>query len=180
MKNVLFVTIFAISTMLVSANSTLSEAPADNGINWTTIDQAVATAKSSNKKFIMVQLYTDWCGWCKKMEENTFTDDNIMALISNNFIPVKFNAEIATPITFNGATYNFTKTGARGANQLAMDLGNVGGKLGYPTTVILDENGNKLQTFPGFKDIETLTTILKYFQSGNYSKMNFQQFQSGQ
>ena len=81
---------------------------------------------------------------------------------------------------FNGKSYNFTKTGARGANQLAMELGSVGGKLGYPTLVVLDADGKKLQAFPGYKDVETLTIILKYFQSGSYKTMDFQQFQSGQ
>ena len=84
-----------------------------------------------------------------------------------------------------GRPYDFssnaiTSPGARGANQLAMDLGSVGGKLGYPTLVVLDENGNKLQAFPGYKDVETLSIILKYFKSGSYKSMDFQQYQTGQ
>lgn len=179
--NFIYLVVFSLS-LLFGANIKAAsiELSVNNGINWTTIDKAVSTAKDDNKKFILVQLYTDWCGWCKKMDENVYTDDNVIALVNDNFIPVKFNAEIQTSVTFNAKTYDFNKTGARGANQLALDLGSVGGKLGYPTLVVLDENGNKLQTFPGYKDVETLTTILKYYQSGNYNKMDFQQFQSGQ
>ncbi|HNE50384.1 MAG TPA: DUF255 domain-containing protein [Chitinophagales bacterium] len=151
-----------------------------NDIKWTTIEQAVSNAKSDNKKFILVDLYTDWCGWCKKMDENAYQDGGVVGLMNENFTAVKFNAESPNSITFNGKSYPFVKTGARGANQLALDLGSIGGKLGYPTIVVLDETGKKLQSFPGYKDVETLTAILKYFKSGSYKTMDFQQFQSGQ
>lgn len=170
--------IFACSFLNTASANTSADTNTD--INWTTIDKSVVEAKNNNKQFILVDLYTDWCGWCKKMDENAFTDAGIIALLKSNFIAAKFNAETTDVINFNGKSYSFTKTGARGANQLAMDLGSIGGKIGYPTIVVLDANGNKLQAFPGYKDVETLTIILKYFQSGSYKTMDFQQFQSGQ
>ena len=176
----ILVMMFSLS-LLSTASAKTSLAPtANTDIKWTTVDNAISDAKSSNKKFILIDLYTDWCGWCKKMDENTFTDANVQSLLNANFTTVKFNAETADVVSFNGKSYSFAKTGARGANQLAIDLGSVGGRLGYPTLVVLDANGNKLQSFAGYKDVETLTTILKYFQSGVYKTMDFQQFQSGQ
>lgn len=167
--------------MLNAASAKIkSSAPAEKDINWSSIEQSVENTKSANKKFILVDLYTDWCGWCKKMDENTFQDAGIVSLLNESFTTVKFNAETPNPVSFKGKSYTFTKTGARGANQLALDLGSVGGKLGYPTLVVLDENGNKLQAFPGFKDVETLSAILKYYKSGSYKTIDFQQFQSGQ
>lgn len=165
---------FHVASAKIERNTT------DNDIKWTSIDQSLANTKSAGKKFMLVELYTDWCGWCKKMDENTFQDAGIVSVINESFTAVKFNAETASPVTYNGKTYNFVKTGARGANQLALDLGSVGGKLGYPTLIVLDENGNKLQAFPGFKDVETLSMILKFYKSGSYKTMDFQQFQSGQ
>jgi thioredoxin-related protein len=174
--------IFSVSiiTIAKAKNRIETTSEGDAKVKWTTIDKALAETKASNKKFIIVDLYTDWCGWCKKMDENTFTDAGVIALINTDFTIAKFNAETADAVTFNGKSYSFTKTGARGANQLAMELGSVGGKLGYPTLVVLDADGKKLQAFPGYKDVETLTIILKYFQSGSYKTMDFQQFQSGQ
>lgn len=184
MKKLALVQIMLIASILfatlpLKAKSILLSTNA-NDIKWTTIDAALTANKKDNKKFIFVHLYTDWCGWCKKMDENTFQDGGVATLINNNFTPVKFNAENQNPVEYKGKTYNFNKTGSRGANQLALDLGSIGGKLGYPTLVILDENGNKLQAFPGFKDTETITAILKYFISGSYKTMDFQQFQTGQ
>lgn len=177
--NIIYLSVLLFIASFAFANSA-NETAANSGINWTTIDNSIAQNKANNKKFILVELYTDWCGWCKKMDESTFEDEGIIELMNNNFTSVKFNAENQSPISFNGKSYSFAKTGARGANQLALDLGSVGGKLGYPTIIILDANGNKLQAFPGFKDAETMATILKYYESGSYKSMDFQQFQSGQ
>ena len=172
---------FAVFVCTLSvASAKIRKVSTDSDIKWTTIDQSLANTKSAGKKFILVDLYTDWCGWCKKMDENTFQDAGVVSALNEGFTAVKFNAETPSPVTFNGKSYNFAKTGARGANQLALDLGSVGGKLGYPTLIILDENGNKLQAFPGFKDVETLGMILKFYKSGSYKTMDFQQFQSGQ
>jgi thioredoxin-related protein len=114
------------------------------------------------------------------MEDNVFTDQAILADFDADFVPVKFNAETQDVIQFNGTSYGFDNSGKRGANKLALELGNVGGKIGYPTLVVLDASGKKLQTFPGFKDVQTLNELLNYFQSGSYQKMDFQQFQAGQ
>jgi thioredoxin-related protein len=173
-KNLITLILITLSTF-----SSFAKAPQD-GINWTSIDKAVAEAKATGKSFIFVDLFTDWCGWCKKMDENTFNDPAIIAALNQSFTSVKFNAEMTEPLVFNGKTYTFTKTGSRGANQLALDLGTVGGKLGYPTLVVLDVNGNKLQSFPGFKDVSTLNMVLNFFKSGAYKNMDFQQYQSGQ
>ncbi len=175
----LFVIILSISNNTITAATQLSNVP-EGQINWVNIDQSIAETKSSNKKFILVDLYTDWCGWCKKMDEGTYTEASIVSLINANFTAVKFNAEQQNPIVFNGKSYSFLKSGPRGTHQLALELGGIGGKLGYPTLVVLDANGNKLETFPGYKDVETMTAILKYFQTGSYKNMDFQQYESGQ
>ena len=165
-------------TQIADAKS--SKLVAATPVKWTSFDKVIAEAKAGNKKFILVDLYTDWCGWCKKMDENVFSDDAIATALNADFASVKFNAETNEPVIFNGKTYTFTKDGQRGANQLALDLGKVGNKLGYPTIVVLDSDGKKLQAFPGYKDTQTMAAILKYFQTESYKKMDFQQFQSGQ
>ena len=176
--------IWMFSVMLALSFSQIADAKSilttANEVKWTTFDKVLAEAKANNKKFIIVDLYTDWCGWCKKMDENVFSDASIATALNANFAAIKFNAETAEPINFNGKTYTFVNDGKRGANQLALDLGKVGNKLGYPTIVVLDAEGKKLQAFPGYKDVQTMAVILKYFQTESYKKMDFQQFQSGQ
>jgi thioredoxin-related protein len=168
--------LFAIlmSVLIVPAWS----ADKDTPVEWTSMEKALSHVDASHQ-FIFIDIVAPWCGWCKKMDESTFTDENVSEQLRNNFVTVKLDAEAETPVSFNGKSYGLTQNGTRKTNQLAMDLGKVNGRLGYPTLVVLDEKGNKIQAFPGYKDAETLNILLKYFLSGNYKKMDFQQFQSG-
>lgn len=177
--NLIGLIFFMCSLGVINASNNSADVP-EKDIKWTTIEKSIAENKAANKNFIIVDLYTEWCGWCKKMDENTFTDQSIVSLMNENFTAVKFDAESKASVSFNGKSFGFVAKGNRGANQLAMDLGTVSGRLGYPTLVVLDASGNKLQSFPGYKDVETMQAILKYFKSGSYKTMDFQQFQSGQ
>ena len=159
--------------------STVQAADKIAAVDWTNIENAVSDAGTTHK-FILVNIVAPWCGWCKKMDESTFTDGAVAEQLKNSFVSVKLDAENTSSVTFNGKSYSLVQNGTRKANQLALDLGNINGRLGYPTLVVLDEKGNKLQAFPGYKDAEALNMMLKYFTSGNYKTMDFQQFQSGQ
>ena len=148
-------------------------------VEWTSIDKSLSAVDATHK-FIIIDIVAPWCGWCKKMDESTFTDAAVGEQLRKNFVTVKLDAEAETTISFRGKNYVLAQNGTRKANQLALDLGKVNGRLGYPTLVVLDENGNKLQAFPGYKDAENMNMILKYFLSGSYMTMDFQQYQSGQ
>lgn len=62
-------------------------------IPWVkTYKDAVAQAKQSNK-LIMIDFYTDWCGWCKKLDSDTYTDPKVVALAKDQFVSIKLDAE---------------------------------------------------------------------------------------
>lgn len=54
------------------------------------------TIATTDKKLIMVDAYTDWCGWCKVMDKKTFTDANVIEVLNKNFISVKKEMEKET------------------------------------------------------------------------------------
>lgn len=150
---------------------------AQSNDTWTSMDKAMNKIDAQHQ-FIFIDIYTDWCGWCKKMDQSTFSDPNTLNNLKNNFVLVKLNAESETPINFNGKTYGLVPNGNRKTNEYALEIGATAGKLGYPTLVVLDAKGNKLQTFPGFKDAETINQLIQYFTSGSYQKMDFLTYQS--
>ena len=90
-------------------------------VDWITFDAAVSSSKVEQKK-IFIDVYTDWCGWCKKMEATTFSDPEVAALLQKEFYPVKFNAEQREPITFNDHTFKFIPRGTKGYHELAAAL----------------------------------------------------------
>ena len=61
-------------------------------IKWYTFEQAIKLCEKAPKK-LMVDVYTDWCGWCKKMDAETFSNAEIAKYVNEHFYAVKFNAE---------------------------------------------------------------------------------------
>ena len=92
------------------------------------------------KRPILVDLYTDWCGWCKKMDKTVYADPTIVAL-SRNQVFVKLNAE-------DGGQ------GEAFARQMGVD--------GYPTTIILDGQARVLQLSEGY--IPSAQAFLELFE----------------
>ncbi|MCB9032831.1 MAG: thioredoxin family protein [Chitinophagales bacterium] len=179
MKKLKLFPLFFIGMLFSVSASNSIENKDDNTNNWTSIDKALAQT-SAQKQFIFVEIYTDWCGWCKKLEDYTFTDENVEKTLNDNFVKVKLNAESEQKISFKGKEYDLVQNGNRTVNQLALDLGSMNGRLGYPTIVVLDKEGNKLKTFPGYKDAQGMQVLLSYFTSGAYKTTDFQIYQAGQ
>jgi thioredoxin-related protein len=164
--------IFALKPVMLLAQT--AEKP---GIQWLTMEEALKKNAKKPKKF-MIDVYTDWCGWCKVMDKETFSDPTIIAYVNANYYAVKFNAEQTTPINFNGKDYNFVVTDAtrnKGYHELAYFL--VNGRLSYPTVAFLDENLTLIQPIPGYQKPPQLDIILKYFGGDHYKKTEYATFQ---
>ena len=114
-------------------------------INWMTWNEVEEALKEEKRK-IFVDVYTDWCGWCKQMDKTTFKDKEIINYINENFYAVKFNAEQKETITLDGKKYKYVKSGKRGYNQLAADL--LKGRLSYPSIVFLNDDLSLIQPMP--------------------------------
>lgn len=110
-------------------------------------------------KPIIVDIYTEWCGWCKKMDQNTFGDAAMVKYLNENFTMVKLDAEHKESISFNGETYTYRKAAKRGVNELAVKLLN--GKLSYPSLVVLDTDLQTVKVMKGFKDADGLKRELE-------------------
>jgi thioredoxin-related protein len=154
--------------------STPSGKTTEAKINWITFEEAIERNKKKPKK-IFIDVYTDWCGWCKVMDKQTFTDPIIVDYINQNYYAVKFNAEGTQPILFKGKLYEFVPSGNRGYHQLAAEL--LQGRLSYPTVVFLDEKMDLLQPIPGFRKPPEMDLILKYFGGNHYKTTSYDVFQ---
>lgn len=160
----------------ISGNSI--QAPANSRdetrVTWYTFEEAVELTKNEPKK-IFIDVYTDWCGWCKKMDASTFNNPTVAKYLNENFYPVKFNAEQKEDVQFKGYTFKYIPQGRRGYHQLAASLLN--NQLSYPTVVFLDENVNMIQPLPGYRGAKSFYPILKFFAENHYKEITWQEFQ---
>lgn len=143
-------------------------------INWLTFPQALELNKKEPRKWI-IDVYTDWCGWCKVMDRTTFKDTAVAGIISKYFYAVKFNAETKDTFYVGDKVFiNTSKDGERGAHQMASALLN--NKLSYPTTVYLDENLGMLGPVPGYLKPEDITPILLFYGQNIYKHQGWEDY----
>ena len=144
-------------------------------VEWMTFEEAVEASEKEPRK-LLIDLYTDWCGWGKKMDRDAYANPVIAEYINENYYPVKFNAEQKGDVDFQGKTFKFVPQGNRGYHELAAALAN--GKMSYPTTVFLDEELNMIQPIPGYMTAKNIEPILYYFGDGSYkNKVPWPQYQ---
>jgi len=134
-------------------------------IRWVTLEEADELRQKEPRK-ILIDVYTDWCGWCKRMDATTFRDPELVEYVNRHYYTVKLDAEQKQPITVGGRTYEFVEQGRRGYNQIAFEL--LQGKMSYPTIVFLDERMNMIQPLPGYRDAKEMLPILEYLATEAY------------
>ncbi|WP_339838341.1 DUF255 domain-containing protein [uncultured Maribacter sp.] len=143
-----------------------------NWLSWNEATELVASDKNPKKVFIDV--YTDWCGWCKKMDKDTFQNPEVAAYMAENYYMVKFDGEGKEPIEYKGKIYKFIPSGRKGYHEFAAAL--MQGRLSYPTTIFLDEELNMLSPVPGYQKPEPFMEIARYFGDNIYKEKDWKAY----
>lgn len=130
---------------------------------WHNFTDGIREASLTNKK-VIVDVYTDWCGWCKRMEKDTYSDDGVKSYLTDNYVLVKLNAESGTKEMLGDAEIT----------QAA--LAKAYGVTGYPTTVFLLPDGKFITSVPGYLKPEEYLPMLKYIAEDHYKQMNYQDY----
>ncbi|HLF15580.1 MAG TPA: thioredoxin fold domain-containing protein [Bacteroidota bacterium] len=133
------------------------------GLEWTNLESAVTTG-ADQKKAIMVDVYTDWCGWCKKMDKEVFADPAVSEILASRFALAKVNGESKESITYKGQ-----KTDGVG---IARGFG----VRGYPSIIFLDSKGDMLTMIPGFMDAEKFLPVVMFIGNREYEKMEWEAY----
>ncbi len=163
MKKIIYISIFFIS---ISVNA--------QKVNWLSFEKAIEM-NTKNPKPLLIDVYTDWCGWCKKLDKNTYTNPVIASYINKHFYAIKLNGEGKKDITFKGHTFKYQQHGRSKFHELAATLMN--GKLSYPTTIFMSKDQKVIQNIPGFLTKERMEKILAFFSNETYKKANWNSFE---
>jgi len=143
-------------------------------INWITLEEAFAKTQTAPRK-ILIDVYTDWCGWCKVMDKKTFTDPKVVNYVNRNYYAVKFNAESRKDVKIGDKVYKFDA--ANRAHQAAIAL--LQGKMSYPSIVYLDEQFNMIQPVPGYMEARPFHQVITFIGGNHHKKEQFEAFKSG-
>ena len=134
-------------------------------IQWYTWEEAIELNKKEPRK-LFIDLYTDWCGWCKRMDATTFQDPAVIEHMNKNYYPIKFDAEQKEDVVYDGHTFKVIDSGRRGVHELAYSL--LDGQLSYPSYVYLTEKVERIYISKGYKPAEQMIQELNYFTDERY------------
>ena len=163
MKNILTTAVIALLFFVSTEISAQDKAK----INWMSIDQAFEAIKKEPRK-IVIDVYTDWCGWCKVMDKNTFSDAKVIDFVNKKYYAVKLNAEQAGQIKVGDKTYTYP--------DLASAL--MQGRMSYPTIVYLDEKFNMIQPIPGYQDAKAFHQVITFLGDNHFKKTDFEKYKA--
>ena len=142
------------------------------GIQWVSFEEAIKLSEKTPKK-LFIDVYTNWCGWCKKMDATTFKEPEVVKFINANFYAVKLNAETKDTIHFRDKEFKYVAEYK--ANELAISL--LSGKMGYPSYVLLDEQFSLLTPpVQSYLVKEDLMPIITFYGSNIYKTKSWEEF----
>ena len=130
---------------------------------WRSFDAGLELAKVSHKK-ILVDIYTDWCGWCKKMDQEVYTDPSVKEYLAKNFVIVKMNAEAEGTIHYKGKVYS------------PAQLASAFGVTGYPATLFLKDDSDPITLLPGYMEAPMFLHVLSFIAENEYERKQFDQY----
>lgn len=185
-------TIVAVNPAFNNNNEELNSQVADNELvtegdttaeafKWYQMKEALALQEKTGKK-MFIDVYTTWCGPCKMLEANTFSNPVIQKLLSEYYIPTKFNAECGDTVVFKGQTFmnrNYTPTPRKSTHDFAVYIASTQQGLGYPTMVFLDSSLNMIQPISGYLVPSQLEPILSFFGTDAYKTTDWETYYKG-
>ncbi len=141
----------------------LSAEASGGELKWRTFDAGLAEAKQSNKK-ILLDVYTDWCGWCKKLDKDVYANDKVAAYLNKAYVIIKLNAESNGKLTYRDKS--LTEGG----------LAQAFGVRGYPTIIFLDSNGEPINSLGGYVAADRFLPIIMYIGDDKYKSMTWDEY----
>ena len=145
-------------------------------VNWLSWEEATEIVAKDNSKKVFVDVYTDWCGWCKRMDKDTFNNPEVAQYMNDTFLMVKLDGEDRDNIEYKGRTFKYVPGGRRGYHELAATI--MRGRLSYPTVVFLDEDMNVITPVPGYQKPGPFLTVARYFGDDIYKEKDWKTYSS--
>ncbi len=145
-------------------------------VEWQTIEKAAKTELKGNTKLFFIDFYTSWCGWCKKMDRETFANPVVAKILNTYYIPVKFDAEGNAEFSWNGTKYSniLSNNGRSNTHNFAKSM--LGAKMGFPSFGIFSSNQERINIIQGYHSADEFVIMLWYFASGDNKRYAYEKY----
>ena len=153
--------ILVLATLLFATHSLAGEK-----LKWRSFNDGMAEAKKSGRK-VMIDVYTSWCGWCKKMDKDTYSDATVADYLNKKYVAIKLDAESSNSLLYQGKPYT------------ERELAEAFGVNGYPSIIFLNETGEPITVYPGYADAGKFKTVLSYIGEDHYKTTKFEEYTKG-
>ncbi len=160
---VFFALLLALALLGADAPATGGDAKKGELVQWLAFDAAVAKAQKENKHLI-VDVYTNWCGWCKVMDRQTYGNPEVAAYLTEHFSLAKVNGESSAKLTWNGKSLT------------EREFARAVGVTGYPATYFMKPNAELLGGVSGYIKSPDMMIYAKYVNTKFYEKGKLQEF----
>jgi thioredoxin-related protein len=131
----------------------LRSATAGTAPDWRTWDAGLKEAASKGRP-VLVDAYTDWCGWCKRMDRDVYSRPEVRDYLARRYVVVRINAERDDAAHYKGKAYT------------SRSLAGSFGIRSYPTTMFLKSSGEHRVNVPGYMPADKFLLVLRYIAEG--------------
>jgi thioredoxin-related protein len=156
--------------------------PEGAGVEWFKFDEAVKQANTDGKH-IMVDVYTDWCGWCKKLDAETYSNPEVRKVLDASYVSSKVKGDSGGPLKVKGQPlvegertflqFVATEDVMTTEKELTRSSFQI---TGYPTIVFLGADGRMITKIPGFQNAEQFKNLLNFIKDDLYQVMSYQDY----
>ncbi|MCF0056582.1 DUF255 domain-containing protein [Dyadobacter sp. CY356] len=176
MKRSPYTIVFFIAVLIaLTSFQTDDEMKKSQEIQWITIEEAYVKIQKEPRK-VLVDVYTDWCGWCKVMDRDTYKNAEVVDYINKKYYAVKLNAEQKESITLGSQKFEFIAEGQKGIHQIALALTN--NQPSFPTTVFLDDKFQMIQPLSGYMKAKEFHEVITFFGDNYNKKESFEDYKA--
>jgi len=155
--------LFTVVAIILLSLSTYPSGNENSGLKWYSFEDGIRKSMETKKKILM-DVFTDWCGWCKKMDNSTYSDTKVISYMNEKYIPVKLDAESKEKVAYQGKNYT--------EQQLSRTLG----VSGYPATVFFDNETNLITVVPGYIESKDFLNIIKFLAEDIYKTKSYEDY----
>ena len=136
-------------------------------ITWLQYDTGLKKAQKENKH-VFIDFTAKWCGWCKKMDRETFQEPDVVELINQHFVPVRVDGDSPKELDVEG--FKITEK-----NLTRSEFG----VRGFPSFWFLKPDGTKLGKIDGYRDKAFMMEALTFGKDYKYDSTQAEQADAG-